>query len=154
MEKLKLCPFCDGEAEIVETLQMESSKNKMAFWSICKNCKAASCFQYTKEEAIKAWNTRADAPNNINKEEAHGLMYNALGGTVPFAVFEILNYILDSYSPEVSIDIGKEEIYESIEPKNVVAKYEQKYNGKSIMYSSADLEYGEEVIVTIQKKKS
>ena len=46
-----------------------------------------------------------------------------------------------------------DKIFESIEPKNVLIKYEQKYNGKSIMYSSADLEYGEEVIVTIQKKQ-
>ena len=54
--KLLNCPFCGGEAEILE------HDNGWAIWHciICKNCKASQEWRkgYTKEEAIAAWNTR------------------------------------------------------------------------------------------------
>lgn len=56
MSELKRCPFCGGEAEILE------HDNGWAIWHciMCKNCKASQEWRkgYTKEEAIKAWNTR------------------------------------------------------------------------------------------------
>ena len=55
-DRLLSCPFCGGEAEILE------HDNGWAIWHciMCKNCKASQEWRkgYTKEEAIKAWNTR------------------------------------------------------------------------------------------------
>lgn len=51
MKKLKKCPFCGGEAEIA---------GDKIFWVICKECTAETkCFD-TREEAIEAWNRRAE----------------------------------------------------------------------------------------------
>lgn len=56
MAELKPCPFCGGEAEIVE--------NDCFVDVCCKNLRCrgwASCLEYkTKKEAIEAWNRRAE----------------------------------------------------------------------------------------------
>lgn len=49
MEKLKKCPFCDGEAEIIGVYQM---------WIRCCNCGAETDVYDSKEELIEAWNGR------------------------------------------------------------------------------------------------
>lgn len=49
MAELKKCPFCGGEAEIVEYT---------IFWVTCKECAAETKDFDTKEEAIEAWNRR------------------------------------------------------------------------------------------------
>ena len=54
-KELKKCPFCGGEVFI----PMDFSE-----WStvvVCKKCHANSGYYDTTEEAIEAWNTRADA---------------------------------------------------------------------------------------------
>lgn len=53
MTELKPCPFCGGEAELID-------KYEGVFWIICKGCLCESGFVKTKEEAINAWNRRAD----------------------------------------------------------------------------------------------
>ena len=56
MQELKQCPFCGGEAEIVETE-----------YAVDVSCKDGNCRGYTdylnsktKKEAIEAWNRRAE----------------------------------------------------------------------------------------------
>ena len=56
MSELKRCPFCGGEAEILE------HDNGWAIWNcvMCKSCRVGQYWNkaYTKEEAVKAWNNR------------------------------------------------------------------------------------------------
>jgi len=52
MSELKPCPFCGGEAEYGLTFAGEEV--------YCKKCHAAMPRISTKEQAIEAWNTRAE----------------------------------------------------------------------------------------------
>ena len=56
-EKLKPCPFCGGEAEVVKT-------TKESPWNIgCKNCGCVLFTHYHVQRlAIEAWNRRASSP--------------------------------------------------------------------------------------------
>ena len=64
MEKLKPCPFCGGEAVIMERYRKGTTNRKM-YWVECKACWAA---QYhgndggyrTKAKATEAWNRRME----------------------------------------------------------------------------------------------
>lgn len=62
--KLKPCPFCGGEAELIDIFSEDSNKENV-FFVQCKNiwkgCKVlAFTHDYlTAEEAIEAWNRRA-----------------------------------------------------------------------------------------------
>lgn len=63
MAELKPCPFCGGEAEIVDNGEVRT--NKYYFVDVnCKdmNCRGySSCLEYkTKQQAIEAWNRRAE----------------------------------------------------------------------------------------------
>ena len=58
MEKLKLCPFCGGEAE--SDFGFDHT-NKTYFYVNCLQCGAETNHFKTKAEAITAWNTRADS---------------------------------------------------------------------------------------------
>ena len=53
MEKLKPCPFCGGEACILEICGYD-----MPFEVFC-GCGGRVAYYETKEEAIDAWNRRA-----------------------------------------------------------------------------------------------
>lgn len=54
MNELKPCPFCGGEAELVEV------KWEEWFWVYCKRCSAETDAFASKEKAIGAWNRRID----------------------------------------------------------------------------------------------
>lgn len=58
--KLKLCPFCGGEAKWID---IKSGENFGGSCIYCTNCQASTnvSFQF-KENLISAWNTRADLP--------------------------------------------------------------------------------------------
>ena len=51
--QLKPCPFCDGEARVVES--------KTFLWIKCTNlpCLSESGGHKTRDEAVAAWNRRA-----------------------------------------------------------------------------------------------
>ena len=51
MEELKPCPFCGGEAE---------DFGVDVFWVTCKNCHIGTESFDTLQEAIEAWNRRAN----------------------------------------------------------------------------------------------
>ena len=55
MDELKLCPFCDGEANIYERENKEVDV-------ICVICQCRSGIG-EREETIKAWNTRKGEDN-------------------------------------------------------------------------------------------
>lgn len=50
-EQLKHCPFCGGEASIVEG-------SDSGVFAGCSNCCSCTEFFKTKNEALKAWNAR------------------------------------------------------------------------------------------------
>ena len=52
-DKLRECPFCEGEAAI-----WEISRKKKRYAVSCYRCSCATDEMETREEAIKAWNTR------------------------------------------------------------------------------------------------
>lgn len=56
MEKLKPCPFCNGNAKIRREKYWQP---KIARNVICTNCFANSGWFDTEDEAIEAWNRRA-----------------------------------------------------------------------------------------------
>ena len=60
MAELKPCPFCGGEAFAVNfTYAITEGHWKM--WSVdCPKCRCQSGDFVTKEEAIEAWNRRAE----------------------------------------------------------------------------------------------
>ena len=61
MDKLRECPFCGGEAMIIET----GTGIDMAGYVQCKKCLACSFFflgEGYQEQAVKSWNTRHEPP--------------------------------------------------------------------------------------------
>ncbi len=57
MERLKPCPFCGGEAEIVSLLYVPYS----IFYVKCKECEISQNPYFEKQDAIAAWNRREEA---------------------------------------------------------------------------------------------
>lgn len=53
MDNLKPCPFCGGEAKVIENNSYTDIHSV-----ICKNCFTESDRYQTQEKAIEAWNTR------------------------------------------------------------------------------------------------
>lgn len=53
-DKLKSCPFCGGEAEVVETLFYDY---KVA----CEKCGASTPLCDSEEMAVEAWNRRKES---------------------------------------------------------------------------------------------
>ena len=51
-EKLKPCPFCGGNNLSIDGITV--------YWVECKDCNASIGGHETEEEAIEAWNWRAD----------------------------------------------------------------------------------------------
>lgn len=66
-EELKTCPFCGGEAEIVE----DRLFGEDYYAGRCRSCAATYAFEATKEEAIAAWNRR----NYSEKQNSSNLTY-------------------------------------------------------------------------------
>lgn len=58
--ELKPCPFCGGEA--IRLSDFDDEYERVYLESVhCRNCHARVAWQETVEEAIEAWNTRADS---------------------------------------------------------------------------------------------
>ena len=71
MEQLKKCPFCGGEVYLTQEDFYGRSDND---WMVsCDNCSLLFGFTsqfLTKEEAIKAWNTRKPMERIVERLEA------------------------------------------------------------------------------------
>lgn len=57
-EKLKLCPFCGGEAELTQ----DRYRGLNTFYVRCCGCGARTDFEYAEEFAAELWNGRVE-PN-------------------------------------------------------------------------------------------
>ena len=65
-EKLKPCPFCGGEAEILQT-------SGHMFCPLCSDCDTSGGHYFTEEDAARAWNDRAERTcHNALKESDYG----------------------------------------------------------------------------------
>ena len=60
MIELKPCPFCGGEANLVQ-----GSSGKLLPWVRCRDCGAETSDYDSVEEAAEAWNRRADDANSF-----------------------------------------------------------------------------------------
>ena len=54
-ESLELCPFCGSDPDIYSS---ELHNEGEIYWIRCDNCEIAQHGFYTKEDAIKKWNSR------------------------------------------------------------------------------------------------
>ena len=79
-EKLKPCPFCGGEAEIV----MSGGDRRVD----CKKCGARSDWYDTEAEAIAAWNRRVCVKQNAEKLDANSVASNQLNAKFTYADIE------------------------------------------------------------------
>lgn len=58
MSELKSCPFCGGEARVVKDGRW--TDQSVIYAVVCGECHAMSRWCESEEEAIEAWNTRAE----------------------------------------------------------------------------------------------
>lgn len=56
---IKRCPFCGGEAKLMDN----------GHWVWCQHCLVESAYYDTREEAIKAWNTRKPMDRIVERLE-------------------------------------------------------------------------------------
>lgn len=70
MDELKPCPFCGGKAGTVRRWQSGDGTGK-DIWIRCENCGMETIRYDTDEDAIAAWNRRAEPENKPLKEENH-----------------------------------------------------------------------------------
>ena len=69
------CPFCGGEAD-VEEIPGSPFTNEPYMWAVgCEECNIG-WYKETKEEAIAAWNCRADAVPVVRGKWTHGINEN------------------------------------------------------------------------------
>lgn len=74
MSDLKPCPFCGGKAHTCGDEDQER-----VCWVMCPDCLASAGGNYpTMEEAITAWNTRADKPKPITENWVYTLLSQGL----------------------------------------------------------------------------
>ena len=59
IQKLKICPFCGGEAIF--------KSDDYCAWVMCKKCGSHSSCRDSNEEAIKVWNQRIEEGNKTDK---------------------------------------------------------------------------------------
>jgi Lar family restriction alleviation protein len=70
-DRLKQCPFCGGEAEVIGHY-IKGVANNYQYFVRCKSCKArprSYCTFKKKEEAIEVWNTRKPMDRIIEQLE-------------------------------------------------------------------------------------
>ncbi len=135
-EKLQPCPFCDNKNFQIETdLSMGEPAQYLIVCDIHNGgCGASSGYRDTEKEAIKAWSTRADVSIGMSKK-------NALKETE------------GRYSDVL------DKIYNSVEPKNIIAEFEVFSNGdifeneQVLCDITIEDEQRGKYIVTIQEKK-
>ena len=71
MDKLRECPFCGNEGDIAEGQTYGFARQ---FQPCCRHCGVALDIYDTCEQAITAWNTRADEHNEpLSLEELDAL---------------------------------------------------------------------------------
>ena len=58
-DKLKPCPFCGGKAILSESHTVAGETFELCF-VFCESCCAETSLHNTKQDAIEAWNSRAE----------------------------------------------------------------------------------------------
>lgn len=87
MEELEPCPFCGEEAKVAEE---GSWTDQSIFYSVfCIRCRSQIYWFKTTEEAIEAWNTRAERTCEGHRcEETGEWVCHKCGGSLAGCMFE------------------------------------------------------------------
>ena len=72
-DELKLCPFCGGEAEACMYVFTDGA------WVVCPTCHISTADYSTKDEAINAWNTRAERTCTLDGSHSINYGYAPVG---------------------------------------------------------------------------
>ena len=102
MSELKRCPFCGGEAKL-----MRFPKCERKYVVICENeqCMASvGNYSYSKEKAIKAWNTRKPMQNIVERLEEQ-----VEESATDYYDWEDISYLREKKAYQKAIEIVKEE---------------------------------------------
>ena len=78
-EELKPCPFCGGEAEIVE----DRLYGEDYYAGRCRSCAATSIFEFTKEEAMTEWNRRVCVSSKPETLDTNSVAVKKLDTSTP-----------------------------------------------------------------------
>ncbi len=79
MQELMTCPHCNGSGRIVSVSGFKSARYRV----VCETCGASTCDRDTEQEAVSAWNQRADGWISVkerlpNVDETDGLYEECL----------------------------------------------------------------------------
>ena len=64
-EKLKPCPFCGSGLIKIKTVDKDNFKKKGKYYIECSLCGATSGYYNKRRDSANAWNTRAEAQNEV-----------------------------------------------------------------------------------------
>lgn len=81
MREIKLlpCPFCGGEAKVIENNCYTDIHSVM-----CKNCFSESDRYHTQDEAIKQWNIRKPMQEIVERLEGKAFLFPKIEGMQVF----------------------------------------------------------------------
>ena len=93
MSELKRCAFCGGEAKL-----MKFPKCERKYVVICENVQCMASvgnYSYSKEKAIKAWNTRKPIENIVERlrEKAKEPMYQHHGDNYYVGIYDAIEIV-------------------------------------------------------------
>lgn len=92
MNELKRCPFCGGKAKL-----MIFPKCERKYLVICENeqCMASvGNYSYSKEKAIKAWNTRKPMERIVERLEEQKALEGDWDDEMSCAAYNAYNYAI------------------------------------------------------------
>lgn len=98
-EELKPCPFCGGQAELIETMGSQAAAFSPYFRVTCTDCGIHQDQWDERKLAISAWNTRADTTIRAENE----LMREALGRIDAFDTIPPMDFLTTAERLECSV---------------------------------------------------
>ena len=77
--RLKRCPFCGGEAQLIVRTLVAGKKRCAPIYEIwCLRCQVATGGNFSKGHVVRVWNERSPAP--VDRTRQSGVTRIAAGG--------------------------------------------------------------------------